>query len=551
MSLAYSAGRVAIALVAAGLPSASAGAAQTAVDSPFEHILAGVHFDSSVSEGPMPILDIVRKAKRHGIPVTIFTDRDHADIRYGVPFFRSLLNYTYRLPSIRKYGVGNYLSDLRAAEQRVPDALVIPGAECLPFCYWEEDFSLDALTSLNIGRVLKLRDPYKHLMAIGMEEPADYRRIPSLVTGYPIVWHLLAVRLLVAGLVFFGGLRLFIRVRVQMEAGPGSPVKLVRWLALAISFLGGALLLNSLLGPPREFDAYDRDAGSAPVQAFIDYVNSRGGMVFWAHPEVEAKVSLAGIEAYTPAYYNDLLETEDYTGFAIFWEGMRYIGRPGGIWDQVLLEYCAGKRARPVWALGELDYEEDWAPNAIAETLTVLLLRKQNGCYSHADVLDALRGGRMYAARNFYATKLRIEDFRVSTADGGRSAYSGDTFATHEPATGHLHIRALEDTDPLPLFVIRNGVQHASFELPAAKAGQELSFIFEAPSHGPGCMSFYRVLGGNLSHAVIATNPIFVRSTVAPKPRAKAEEEPAAREPKSDAAQPRRTPSPSRLPTRL
>ena len=289
------------------------------------------------------------------------------------------------------------------------------------------------------------------------------------------------------------------------------------------------------------------------MQAFIDYVNSRGGMVFWAHPEVEAKVSILGIEAYTPAYYNDLLETKDYTGFAIFWEGMRHIGRPGGIWDQVLLEYCAGKRERPVWALGELDYEEDWAPNAIAETLTVLLLKKGSGAYSHADVLDALRGGRMYAARNFYATKLRIEDFRVSTADGARSAYSGDTLVTHASATGHLRIRTLEDTDPLPLLVIRNGVQHAPFEMPAAKAGQELSFTFEAPSDSPGSMSFYRVLGGNLAHVVIATNPIFVRNSAPPKPKAGAEGPPAARETRPEAARPRPTPRHrrSRLPTRL
>jgi len=353
--------------------------------------------------------------------------------------------------------------------------------------------------------------------------------------------------------VVFAGLLLFFRARVRVAAGLRGPVKLVRWLGLAIVVLGSALLLDSLLGPPRQFDAYDRDAGTAPVQTFIDYVNDRGGMVFWAHPEVETKLSLKGIEAYTPAYYNDLLKTRDYTGFAIFWKGMQHIGWPGGIWDQVLMEYCAGKRERPVWALGELDYDKDWGPNAIAETLTVLLLKKGGRPYSHAEVLDALRGGKMYAARNFQATELRLEDFRVSTADGARSAYSGDTLVTDASATGHLRVRAIEDAGPLPLLVIRNGQQHATLEMPAVRAGRECAFTFDAPADGPGKTSFYRVLGGGLAHVTVATNPIFVRNAAPPKPSADAEAPAVVPGPSPEPAQPRPKPRRrrSRLPDRL
>ena len=43
---------------------------------------------------------------------------------------------------------------------------------------------------------------------------------------------------------------------------------------------------------------------------------------------------------------------------------------------------------------GELDYEEDWDPKAIEETLTVLLLPKgsaKDGTYPHKVVVDALQ----------------------------------------------------------------------------------------------------------------------------------------------------------------
>jgi hypothetical protein len=32
---------------------------------------------------------------------------------------------------------------------------------------------------------------------------------------------------------------------------------------------------------------------------------------------------------------------------------------PGGIWDDVLLEYCKGKRTRPVWGISTADFHKD------------------------------------------------------------------------------------------------------------------------------------------------------------------------------------------------
>jgi hypothetical protein len=80
--------------------------------------------------------------------------------------------------------------------------------------------------------------------------------------------------------------------------------------------------------------------------------------------------------------------TRNYTGFAIFWEGMREIGKPGGVWDKVLKQFCEGQRKRPVWAIAELDFESDWAKNLVEETLTILLLKDRT-----PEVVRAFRAG--------------------------------------------------------------------------------------------------------------------------------------------------------------
>ena len=493
---------------------------------PFFQATAGVHFDTTVSEGPKPIVDIVKKAKAHGIQVAIITDRDHADIRYGVPLLRGLVGYTYREQSIRQYGVERYLSELRAAEQGTGGILVVPGAECLPFYYWEEDYSPGALASFDPGRVLKLKHAYRHLLAIGMPRAEDYENIPSVATGFPVKWTALWwVLLAVYVVVLVAGGRLFVRSRHRRGAYRSARAavrrKLRRALGFLIALVGLALTIGHLRWLPREYDAYDTDAGTAPVQAFIDYVNSRGGMVFWAHPEVEQKFTRLGIEQYTPAYPDDLLRTQDYAGFAIFWEGMRYVGLPGGIWDQVLTQFCAGERTRPVWALGELDYEEDWDPRAIEETLTILLLPKRSGSvtdYTHQDVLDALRGGKMYAARNFAGTRIRVDDFSIAAGDGARRAYSGDTLDIAVPTSGHLRIRTIDTTRSMTFEVLRDGIRQEVFSVPDTEAGKTFDFTFKVDPPGAGAAptgarpakAFYRVLGRYAGTAVVATNPIFV-----------------------------------------
>src|SRR3989338_1070717 len=102
------------------------------------------------------------------------------------------------------------------------------------------------------------------------------------------------------------------------------------------------------------FDTYHNDKFTQPYQDLIDYVIARGGLIFWSHPEYEENTLIDGIRLITVPYHGDLIGTYNYTGFGVFWSGYEKIGKPTGIWDRILTEYCDGRRKAPIWVIGEL-----------------------------------------------------------------------------------------------------------------------------------------------------------------------------------------------------
>ncbi|MBI3008691.1 MAG: hypothetical protein HYY56_04160, partial [Candidatus Omnitrophica bacterium] len=142
------------------------------------------------------------------------------------------------------------------------------------------------------------------------------------------------------------------------------------------------------------YDQYHGENYVLPYQDLINYVHKKGGLTFWAHPEHEEVVNVKWVRAVTKPYYEDLLRTDGYTGFSVFYEGYNKIGKPGGIWDRVLMEYCSGKRKKPVWAIGELD-DHGMGDRDLIDVMTIFLMKGKN----HKEVLDALREGRVYAVR--------------------------------------------------------------------------------------------------------------------------------------------------------
>ncbi len=461
---------------------------------------AGIHFDSDVSGGKYSVEELAKICREEDVVVAIVTDHDNMRVEYGVFPLRKVTGFLVRKltgkgerNSISNFGAENYFRLFEEVDARYPDLILIPGVEAIPFYYWEGSPWRGNL------RLMRL---HEHLLVIGLKNAEDYQHLPSIANGYPREFSPKALINLIWATTALLGIRIFRRRKVK-RIYLGNQLLLVpsrRNQGIgALIFLASLLfLINNYPFLPPKYDQYHGDQDGGPYQVLIDYVNQRGGMVFWAHPEVEQKMKVNGIEVYTPPYHEHLIETHGYTGFAIFWEGMKHIGKPGGIWDRILHEYCLGKRKRPVWAIGELDFEGEGRVENVKEMATVLLLGEK----SQEGVLEALRVGRMYATRNFASQWLTLEEFSVS--DTYEVAYMGETLRTHD--CPHIRIKfAVTQPKEFRVQVIRDGKIIGTF-----------------PIHGSGVVEFddrtvlrsgkvyYRILAVGGDWAFLASNPIFV-----------------------------------------
>jgi hypothetical protein len=247
------------------------------------------------------------------------------------------------------------------------------------------------------------------------------------------------------------------------------------------------------------FDAYHGDQGAKPYQELIDYVNNKNGVVIWAHPEASEKWVKDGVLIQTNPYPDLLLSTFDYTGFSVFAEGYQKVGRINGIWDQVLSEYCAGKRKKPVWAIGELD---DYGNKDLNSVQTIFLIKT----VSYAEVLNALKNGKVYTLVHQSKTQnksLRLEEFRVGDNRSKEMSESGDIITCHGAPVIKIKLAGTPNSKAT-VKLVKNGKLLKEFNdsLPI-----EISFT---DNTGIINKSFYRLDITDEFDNKIISNPIFV-----------------------------------------
>jgi len=166
------------------------------------------------------------------------------------------------------------------------------------------------------------------------------------------------------------------------------------------------------------FDAYHGEQFTKPYQDLINYVTEKGGLIYWSHPEYEENTLKDGIRLITVPYYGDLVGTYNYAGFGVFWEGYNKIGKPLGIWDRLLTEYCEGKIKSPIWAIGELE-EEGLGNKDLDDIVNVVYVKN----FTRQGILEALLKGRYYVIfKLFKRVPLVLEEFSVSDEKGGKTA---------------------------------------------------------------------------------------------------------------------------------
>ncbi|MBI4484276.1 MAG: hypothetical protein HY652_15485 [Acidobacteria bacterium] len=455
---------------------------------------AAVHVHSRYSNGSHTLAELAELARRKDIPVVVVTDSALTRIRYGLPPFRKIFGRGVHRPGVLDAGVETYFREARELSERTGVRL-IPGVEVVPFYYWSGSPWAGNLEVHKFNR---------HLLVLGLSSPEAYQRIPAIENPRGGTYGLRSAFLLWPGLLVLAGAWL-LRPRwriVRMKFFQGRR-RVRHWKVGAPLVLAGVLgLVNNYPFRYYPWDAYDEDAGIAPYQYVIDWVNDAGGLIFWSYPEAKyPPVRSHGATVLSPPHPEDLLSSRDYTGMEVIYGDIRGVLLPGRQWDQLLEEFGRGKRARPPWGLGSLDFHEERPGNPWSQldsVLTVLLTEDR----SEEGVLGALRAGRAYAVWQGHPSKLWLASFTVNDRRG-LSLNQGESGELASPVRVHFRLVTDGSTESLEVRLIRSGNVVSSW----GTSGPGGNFALEEEL--PRGRYYYRLLVEGKYHQM-ASNPIFV-----------------------------------------
>lgn len=397
---------------------------------------------SNFSSGARTISDMARTAKDQNIQAIILTDLYQEHYEYGIVPFQSFIKKNFNRDSIMKHGAGNYLKAIEEAGRDTKEVLLIDGTAATPFYYWSGGI---------LPGPLVMNNRAKDLLVLGLGSEEKYQDLP--VTG----------------------------------------------------------------NKSSRFTPYDGDAFAQPYQKFIDEAKSRGALVFWSHPKANEHIFLhnvvLGLDVYldTPSYESAMLETFRYNGFGIFPTDLALMtlpdhvsmASPGQIWDQVLQQYCEGKRHEPAWVIGEADY--NGFPQGIRDMDGIL-----NMVYAPAvkrnEILSALGKGRLYVTiPASHTERILLDEFSVSSETGVKAGM-GETLPVSGMPLIHLRAHLSEEVArDVKILLLRNGevITQWNETLPF-----DLQYQDRAPRTGK---SYYRVvLYSETSPHRMVTNPIFL-----------------------------------------
>jgi len=472
---------------------------QGEAESAFLQIKGAFHVHTSFSTGGLSLEEVVEEAQMEGIDSVIFAENFLLRYEYGLFPFRGLFKKVVEEPSVLRRGIGGWLRSIEEAQAKFPDVILIPGVEVVPYYYW---------TGSLFRRDLTLRDAQKNVLAVGLDKAEDYLEIPAIGNGRALSLRLSHLLKSALGLILVGLGILLVRTEREQKIKLKRFLVKVRkryripgWLALGI---GALLLLEGFTG--LGLDPYQGDLGIEPYQRVINSVEAAGGMVFWSYPEArdfrkEAFGPLGTVTIQTKPHPEVLLQSRGFTGFGAVYQDNVTFTEPGGEWDQLLLEYTQGHRARPAWGIGELGYHGP--PKGLGDILTVFLVPER----SRGAILEALRLGRFYSVQPKPKYRLVLEEFSIGQKETGEWIPMGGEFEAggEAPLSIRLRIDASDGRErTFTLRLIRSGRL-----LRVIQGRTPFSDTLEvAPPHR-GMREFFRI--ELVKPHRLLSNPIFVR----------------------------------------
>jgi len=204
-----------------------------------------------------------------------------------------------------------------------------------------------------------------------------------------------------------------------------------------------------------------------------------------------------------------LEQARGYTGFAAIYGDTITVTKPGHEWDRVLQAYCQDRRARPVWGIATADYHSEKEPGEkLGNFPTVFLVKKK----TKADVLNAMRAGRMYAVRGPYPQRLVLDEFSICAGNCNEKAFSGQEIQLRQAARIRVALSLkIPETQKVEIRLIHAGKLIRTLEtaLPAKIEFQDIYYQ-------PGEKTFYRIDARTRGAGRLLSNPIFVKFVASP-----------------------------------
>ena len=462
----------------------------------YERLPAIVHVHSDLSTGDFQLEELTSMAERDGLGAILLSENYLNRVEYSLPPFRALTRVTYESRSVHDR-LDEYFARVAQARAANPRVLIVPGVEAMPHYFW---------TGSPLSLALALYETQKNVLVWGLDQHA--------LAALPVIGNTVGRRTilptaldLLPALAVLPGVVLLARPRTRRRP-LGRAVVVVRqraWLpGLILCALGVTTLVRAWPFTQPIYPAW-ADAGSAPYQDLIDYVDRAGGITVWSLPEArdvgEQGLGPMRITWTTEPYPDDLMKTFRYTAFGAIYADTTRVERPGDVWDRLLGEYVIGQRTRVPWVVGEAAFHAQRSSKGLGPIHTVFFVHER----SEAGVLNALRAGRMYALQRGRDTGLALPEFAVAAGDV--AATSGEVLRT-APATP-LEIRVTIAADPRPadvrVVLVRNGTVVAAWSgsTPLRRMHREV---------WDGQPAVYRVEARGDGSGRLLSNPIFVRA---------------------------------------
>ena len=464
-------------------------------------VTAAADLRTEFSDGVYSVEELVKLAKSKGIEILIINDHDRYSLEYGFWPLERILKKKVEESSLLKNGAKNYLDEIERVGKKYPDMLIIPGIESAPFYYWTGSVFFNNLTAHKWEN---------HIGIVGLESPKDIEGLPTLNSNLSVKYY----NNYIYNTAFFTLSLIFSILLIRWEG-------VYKWTGMVICLFSLLFIINFHPLRSSPFDQYHGDKGVLPWQETIDYVNNRGGMTFWHHLESASGIGKKGpISINTPPHPEDLIKTQDYTGFQAIYEDTIHVTEPGKEWDMVLSQYCAGNRDMPAWGIGGLDYHgEGESGIKLQDVKTVFLLKEK----TKNAVYEALINGKVYPVRQGEDYRLILDEFSISGTSGVK-AISGDEIEVQGSPNINIKVSAIP---PLPPFD-KGEIKGESVEVQLIRSGEMINkFEGETPleisfndEHLPGSEQgkfksgdkiYYRLNIYGKRPNYIISNPIFVK----------------------------------------